>query len=448
MTVSVHVIGGFLGAGKTTVVQGLLSGALAGKRVAIVINDFGESALDEGLLGEGGVSMAPINGVCVCCTAPEGFVGAVGGLLEDPTLEVILVEPSGLARPADLIDTLRRAPFAEHLRIGPLIVLVDSEQLLGPHSAAVRDQASHADVLVASRADLSGAQAHAAFDAFAASTWPSPVQVLRSSGGELNPDALVWPENSGLRAPEAGHCTIDHGHNHGHEVAHRALSLVWPPGTVFHRVRLLALLSQWSRSADVLRLKAVVRSDEGWLRVDVAGGHVHERATDWRRDSRLDLISTVTEGDTGAQAALNAAVLTDAERQVGAEAVVVALPDGSARRFDRAALALLPDGVPDVAAVLPGRRGAAARLARLFDLLEVPSDVEAVVVAADGYTTPAVPAASLRAGLLIHSLDGLPLPGNKGGPLRLMIPGDAGPGGPCANVKGVVRIALRAPSGA
>ena len=66
------------------------------------------------------------------------------------------------------------------------------------------------------------------------------------------------------------------------------------------------------------------------------------------------------------------------------------------------------------------------------------------MVAADGYATPAVPADALGKALLLHSIHGEALPGDKGGPLRLLIPGDAGPAGACSNVKGVVQLVLRA----
>ena len=103
----------------------------------------------------------------------------------------------------------------------------------------------------------------------------------------------------------------------------------------------------------------------------------------------------------------------------------------------------LANGVEDVSTLVPGRAGEAARVSVLLQTLDAPGDGDAVVVASDGYTTPPVPVSALTTAILVHSLGGDPLPARLGGPFRLLIPGDAGPGGPCANVKGVVRIALR-----
>ena len=154
MTVSVHVIGGFLGAGKTTTLLHLLSGPLHGQRVAVVVNDFGEGAIDQASVDHRAMAVWEIRGGCVCCTAPEGFSAAVGKLVDDDQFDRILVEPTGLARPADLIDTLRRAPYASRIDIRPLVVLVDPMVLDGPHHAQLTEQAAVADYLIASRVDL------------------------------------------------------------------------------------------------------------------------------------------------------------------------------------------------------------------------------------------------------------------------------------------------------
>ena len=126
------------------------------------------------------------------------------------------------------------------------------------------------------------------------------------------------------------------------------------------------------------------------------------------------------------------------------EEIELVLPDGRVRIVRRAELAALPGGVADVAALVPKRSGAAARVAALFDAHGVPQAGDAVVCAADGFASEPVPLAALREGLLVHSHDGAPLAGEQGGPFRLLIPADV-PGAPsaCANVKAVVRIVVK-----
>ena len=75
-TVPVHIVAGFLGAGKTTAIRAQLD-ARRGERVAVIVNDFGEASFDEVSLAEGEpFRITNIPGGCVCCTAPEGFVAA------------------------------------------------------------------------------------------------------------------------------------------------------------------------------------------------------------------------------------------------------------------------------------------------------------------------------------------------------------------------------------
>lgn len=442
-TIPIHVVGGFLGAGKTSALVSLLEGPLRAERVAVVINDFGQGAIDEASLGDGSVSIAEIRGECVCCTAPEGFVGAVGSLVEEGGIDRILVEPTGLAVPADLIDTLRRAPYADRIEVRPLIVLVDPMQLDGPDAEHLEDQARVADVLVANRLDLATDAGVEAFEAWADELWPGPIETVKTEHGRLPERVLDWPSEPRQRDRVDPH-EHDHQHDSGHDGVHGHLveTLVWPPETVFHRGRLLEALG----GSTVTRAKGLFRTDEGWTRLERAGGSTHEGTTGWRRDSRVDLIGRTPGSIEAVGSAIEAAVLSDEELRATAESIEIGLPDGSARRFDRAALAALPDGVDDVAPLLPGREGSAARVGALLDAIGAPEGLQAVVVALDGYTTPPVPADALRTGLLIHSVAGEPLPAKKGGPIRLMIPGDAGPGGPCANVKGVVRLALRSPT--
>ncbi len=216
-------------------------------------------------------------------------------------------------------------------------------------------------------------------------------------------------------------------------------TLVWAPDVVFDRGRLLAAL----RGLDAVRIKGLFRTDEGTVLLQTAGGALSEEPSGRRSDRRVDVIARHGVDLRAAEAALEAARMRPRELVARGTAVEVALPDGSTRTFDRAALAGLAGGVDDVSTLIPKRAGAAARLGALLREVGAPADASAVVVAIDGYVTPPVPLSALDAAVLVHSLAGEALPADQGGPFRLLIPGDAGPGGPCANVKGVVRVAIR-----
>ena len=81
MPVPVQIFSGFLGAGKTTAIRAQLA-QRTGEKVAVIVNDFGEAGFDEAVLAEGEpFRITNIPGGCVCCTAPEGFVDALGAVL-------------------------------------------------------------------------------------------------------------------------------------------------------------------------------------------------------------------------------------------------------------------------------------------------------------------------------------------------------------------------------
>jgi G3E family GTPase len=426
MPVPLHIVAGHLGAGKTTVVRHLLR-TLPG-RTAVVVNDFGDAGVDEALLGGAG-ALREISGSCVCCTAPEGFVAAVAQLAESG-VDRIVVEPTGLARPADLVDTLRRSAAPVELR--PLVVLVDPRAgALGSFPQSAAEQAGVADALVATHVDVCTDGEIQGFRSWAAGLWPGPHVVLEIAGGALPDSALEWPEGRGPRA-EGAH---DHDHPpHGFV----ARSWRWPPDRVFHRGRLLDAIA--GMPAD--RAKGLFRTDEGVILLQKAGGRMDEEPSGWRTDSRADVITRDPDVLEAASVRFERAFATPEERAARGQLLEVAGP-GPSRTYDRAALAALP-GLPDVSTVAPGRAGRAAWLSAVLG--DVPAGAQLVVVAADGYVTDPVPVSALGEAVLLHSIGDAPLPAAQGGPFRLLVPGGATAAGPCANVKGVVRLAVRSGS--
>jgi len=457
VAIPVQIVSGFLGSGKTTAIRAQLD-ARRGERLAIIVNDFGEAALDEAaLLADEPFRLTNIPGGCVCCTAPEGFVDALGAVLAERP-DRLIVEPTGLARPQDLIDTIRRCVHGEAFELAPTLVLVDPAQLArlegdaGEELSLLREQAQGADVLVANRTDLCDERALERFDAFRDSLWPPPLASHVTHHGVLPPELWDWPAGEGPRAP---HESVDrHAHDHAHAstAGFHARSWKWAPDVVFSRERLftgLQRIASGEARVPLERFKGIFRTQEGVSRLEIAGGMLHDRLTSFRRDSRADAI--VSGADSDAEAALDAvgalleaAVLDASELRLDANRIEVVLPGGAVHGIDRDALLALPDGIDDVGTRFPKRAGSAARVSALLDTLKLPAEGEAVVVAGDGFASEPVALRVLRQGVLLHTLEGEPLPGKQGGPFRLLIPEDASDEPvSCANVKGVAKIVVR-----
>jgi G3E family GTPase len=462
MAVPVQIISGFLGAGKTTAIQALLRAA-GDQRLAVIVNDFGEAALDEAALGASEpFRIRNIPGGCVCCTAPEGFADALGAVLEEAP-DRLLIEPTGLARPQDLIDTIRRGAHRDALELAPVVVLVDPHQLAvlaarddANSLALLREQAEAADVVVANRIDLCSAEELAAMRRWAEALWPPPLAVHETRYGELPDAALEWPEGEGACAEQ--HAARDaaraHDHDHGSRgdstKGFHARSWKWAPTVAFSRERLARALERalaGETGAPLARFKGIFRTLEGVSRLEVAGDALHERQSAFRRDSRADAI--VRSEQTSALDALGDwledAVLAEEERRIDTHRIEVVLPDGRVHGVDRERLLSVPDPLPDVSVEFPKRAGSAARIEALFAELGVPEQGSAVVVAGDGFASEPVTVEVLRRGVLLHTLDGAPLGDDKGGPFRLLIPEDAASAPiSCANVKGGAKVVIGA----
>ena len=200
MPVPILLVTGFLGAGKTTVVNHLLAHA-EGRRIAAVVNDFGAINIDAELIegaSDGVVSLA--NG-CICCSLQGDLLRTLAALLRrDPKPEFIVIETSGVADPADIVRNLmdpliwREAPLETVLCVldaaTPATALNDD--------ALLRSQLRAADVVALSKVDLAGAANPAPLRDAVRALRPGAVMV-DALHGEV-PAVLLFPADAD-RAP-------------------------------------------------------------------------------------------------------------------------------------------------------------------------------------------------------------------------------------------------------
>ena len=149
------VVGGYLGAGKTTLVNRILTGE-HGRRIAVIVNDFGDVAVDAGLIeGDEGAVRSLANG-CVCCTLTDGFASTLRELRSlEPPADQIMVEVSGVGDPWAVAQWGRTPGFA----LDGVVVVADPETIverLGDRyvGATVTGQLVAADLVLLSRADV------------------------------------------------------------------------------------------------------------------------------------------------------------------------------------------------------------------------------------------------------------------------------------------------------
>ena len=143
--IPVSVITGFLGAGKTTLVQHVL-GHAKGKRLALIINEFGDIGVDKSILAAGGdeccseADMIELSNGCICCTVAEDFIPTMTELLARPDRpDHIIIETSGLALPQPLIRAFNWPEIKSQVTIDGVVTVVDAAALSEGRFAADED---------------------------------------------------------------------------------------------------------------------------------------------------------------------------------------------------------------------------------------------------------------------------------------------------------------------
>ena len=122
--IPVTVVGGYLGAGKTTLVNHVLRSA-QGIRIAVLVNDFGALPIDAGLIEAREGDLISIAGGCICCSFGSDLMGALASLARrTPRPDQVLIETSGVALPGSVS---RSAALLEAFAPGRVVVLVDAE---------------------------------------------------------------------------------------------------------------------------------------------------------------------------------------------------------------------------------------------------------------------------------------------------------------------------------
>jgi len=287
------IITGFLGSGKTTLIRHLLANA-NGKRIALIINEFGDLGIDGDILTGCGDEtctdddIMELSNGCICCTVAEDFIPTMQNLLaRDQRPDHIVIETSGLALPQPLVRAFNWPEISTQVTVDGVVTVVDGKALddgqFAHNTAAIEaqrqqdenldhatplselfdDQIACADIIVLNKTDLLNATSAKRIAADLRGQCRDAVQVVSTSMGALPLDVLLGRDTGAESDLEHRH-EVHHHHHHDddpedHDHDHEAFeSFIFTRGETDDPATFSETISQTIADHNILRLKGFV----------------------------------------------------------------------------------------------------------------------------------------------------------------------------------------------
>ncbi len=296
--IPVTIVTGFLGSGKTTLIRHVLENA-KGRRLALIINEFGDVGVDGAILKSCGIDTCPEENIvelangCVCCTVADDFIPAMEALLAlNPRPDHIVIETSGLALPKPLVKAFDWPDIRTRVTVDGVIAVVDGAAVAAgrfaddpvklaaqraadssidhenPLEEVYEDQLLCADLVVLNKADLMDAEMTDRVTAEIHATVPRAVKIVATREGRIDPAILL-----GLGAAaedDLAHRPSHHDAEEGHDHDDFESFVVDIPATA-DPAALLARFAGVAERFDVLRMKGFIEVAGKPMRLLVQG---------------------------------------------------------------------------------------------------------------------------------------------------------------------------------
>ena len=336
LAVPTNIITGFLGVGKTSAILHLLAQKPADERWAILVNEFGEIGIDKSLFdgqlnNQNNVFIREVPGGCMCCAASLPMQIALNQLLAESRPHRLIIEPTGLGHPREVMQVLTAEHYQPVLSIHKTITLVDARKLSDVRYTShdtFNQQLAIADVVVGNKQDLYSTDDGERLAQYVSEHCQTGTELMLTEHGQVS---LASLDGAAANYQQPQHHQAHHHHDHGHHhtvsdkpmAAEQALpiggmlsaensgegfnSVGWrfAPDCVFdyHQLRLLIA------SVEAERLKGVFITDAGIFGYNLTADGLTEIALDECAESRVEIIATELPSDL--QAKLQACVSSE-----------------------------------------------------------------------------------------------------------------------------------------
>ena len=308
----VTVITGFLGSGKTTLIRHLMQNP-QGKRLAVIVNEFGDVGVDGEILKSCAIPDCPEENIlelangCICCTVADDFIPTIEALMAlTPRPDHILIETSGLALPKPLLKAFDWPDIRSRITVDGVIALADAEAVASgrfapdvarvdaqrladdsldhetPLSEVFEDQISCADIILLTKPDLAGPEGLAKAREVIAAEAPRPLPVVDVAEGAVDPRVILGLEAAAEDDMDARPSHHDGADDHEHDDFD---SIVVDIPELTDPADLVARIETLAKSQNILRVKgyAAVAGKPMRLLVQAVGARVrHQFDRPWK----------------------------------------------------------------------------------------------------------------------------------------------------------------------
>ena len=228
MATKIDIISGFLGAGKTTLIRKLIQEALAGQKIVLIENEFGEIGIDGGFLKDAGINITEMNSGCICCSLVGDFGEALHQVVEQFHPDRIIIEPSGVGKLSEVRIAVENVAEECDLEVNSLVAVADAQKVkmyMKNFGEFYNDQIGSAGTIVLSRTQK-----------VAADKLDDAVAMIREKNADATVITTPWDDLDGKKILAAMESSVslaaqlrreaeeededEHHHHHHHEHEH------------------------------------------------------------------------------------------------------------------------------------------------------------------------------------------------------------------------------------
>jgi len=315
-----HIITGFLGVGKTTAILHLLKSKPSTERWAVLVNEFGEIGID-GRLMQGAnderqdVFVREVPGGCMCCAAGIPMQVALNQLLTIAKPDRLLIEPTGLGHPKEVIQVLLSRAYRKVLNLQQIITMVNARDLNDARCTSneiFQQQIEVADIVIANKTDLYQPEDKERLQAYIKKNSRPGVKISYTSNGGIDHKCLT-DSNPHIELIENDDSTSHHSHAHDHTNTSSSETDTMPvcgyikkqnQGDEYHsvgwrfredKIFQSENLNSFLSHIQADRVKAVMNTENGVIGYNVINGSLTEVALFGRGQSCIEIIGSVVD---------------------------------------------------------------------------------------------------------------------------------------------------------